>query len=147
MNPPFAAFCGIFLFFVLSETGCAEPTPAKLSHPVSKLLSIEVPEKVIGACWTVSRSKDVYSSIGIMFATRHPKKESEFPQTQVWLLKADGTVIPQAIEPSIAGAGNSRGVTFSRSYCYTFSSVREAVAAVISIDGQFVVERLPSNAE
>ena len=128
-----------------AELSGAEP-PAADQHPITKRLPIEVPDEVSAVFWSASRSDDYACSIQISFIpVREGKPQPAHPKTQVWLLKADGTVISPTHVAQRIGIGNAGSVTESDSYGYPRSATEHAVAVVVSIGERLFVERLRSD--
>jgi len=123
----------------------AEP-PAPDQHPITKLLPIEIPDEVSSVSWSASRSDEYACAIQISFIpVREGKPQPAHPKTQVWLLKADGTVIPQTNVAQRIGFGNAGHNTEMDSYAYPRSATEDAFAVVVSIGERLFVERLRSD--
>ena len=71
-----------------------------------------------------------------------PLPAPKLPQVQVWMLKADGTVIPRiAGTPAFPVAvKDSDGVPLEVKYSYPVTAVHEAVAAALLVDGVYYIE-------
>ena len=121
-------------------------TPAADQHPITKRLPIQIPDEVSAVFWSASRSDDYACSIQISFLPmREGKPQPAHPKTQVWLLRADGTVIPPTHVAKRDGIGNAGSVTESDSYAYPRSATEDAVAVVVSIGERLFFERLRSD--
>ena len=134
--------CTAFVFVATGVRG-AEPSKLDSEHPVTKTLPIKAPQAVSAVFWSVQ------SDVCVLQVSFQPvpdkQRQPEHPRTQVWLLKADGTVIPQTCKPSANGISMANHTTDSISYVFPPAAKREACAVVISIgDGFFVVRLLPS---
>ena len=140
MKTQLFTLCAISFLFATSEIRGAEPIPAKVEHPVTKTLNIKAPAKISAVFWSVTRD---LCTIQVSFLpVRDGQVRPEHPRTQVWLLKADGTVIPQTYKPSTDGVSMANSTTYSTMYVFPALAKTEATAAVVSIDNDFFVERL-----
>jgi len=143
MKAPFLFLCAAFSLFAFSDGRGVEPV--EVEHPVTKFLAIKAPEKISAVFWTVQRS---LCTMQISFPSLPDKqKQPEHPRTQVWLLKADGTVIPQTYKPSTNGISMANHTTDSIIYVFPASAKTEACAAVISIGNEFFIQTLPPSAK
>jgi hypothetical protein len=137
----FAAVLSVSAADAPPETQSVGARLTAIEHPVTKTLQIKVPEKISAVFWTIQAH---LCSIHISFlSVPDGQKQLEHPRTQVWLLKADGSVIPPKEKPSTIGISMVNHTTDSISYVFPPSAKTEACAAVISIDDGFFVERLP----
>ena len=137
--------CAVSFLFASSEVRGAEPSPAKNEHPITKALQIKVLPAISGIFWSVQSNVCVIQ-IGFQ-PMPDGQKQPEHPHTQVWLLKADGTVIPSSHEPSTVGISMGNHTTDSISYVFPPAAKIEACAAVISIDNKIFVDQLSKAAE
>ena len=73
-----------------------------------------------------------------------PKLKQQRPSVQVWLLKADGTLITptQRAEPGANDIRQPYGVEVL--FAFPLSADKEAVAAAIRVDDAFYIEPLNS---
>jgi hypothetical protein len=75
---------------------------------------------------------------------RNPKLKRQRPDVQVWLLKADGTVIAptQRLEPGTNASDKDPRLPYGVEVLFAFplSADKEAVAAAIRIDDAFHIE-------
>jgi hypothetical protein len=131
---------GILLSSTPQSTG---QQPAQVAqHPSTTKLDIKDAE-MSAVFWSRSRDAAYNSSIQISFpSVAEGQRQPSHPETQVWLLKADGTVILPTEKPSTFGIGGVKRVTDSISYAYSHVASAEAVAVVISINGRFFVKPL-----
>jgi hypothetical protein len=122
---------------------------AQRSSTEMKLLKMNVPGKVERVVWSVQRSQCSVQIWGPSFRITEEDPTNEiraheglFPRTQVWLLKSDGTAIPQTRKPETGGVGNnSAGNRVVASY-FPASARTTAISVVVSVDDQFLVEPL-----
>ena len=144
-----------FLALVVCVLGGSPAAAAETEIPVSTrdLNAARVPGKVAAVLWTVRADhctlQVVFPNAGrIAQAVQNdPKLRPQRPHVQVWLLKADGTLIAplRRLEPGapVAGKRNPRqpyGVEVN--FAFPLSADGEAIAAAIQIDDGFYVEPL-----
>lgn len=113
---------------------------------VTKTLKIKVPEKVDAVHWS-THSDRCSVQIGFLPRVKNGVKKPAFPRIQVWLLKSDGNVIPYINKPRTFGISNAGYRKYSILYRFPHAAQTETVALVVSIDGQFFMERLTPNAD
>jgi hypothetical protein len=73
-----------------------------------------------------------------------PLATPRLPQVQVWMLKADGTVVSRnaGLPAYPAAVKDSDGVPLEVKYSYPVSAAQEAVAVAIVVDGVYYIEQL-----
>ena len=111
------------------------------------LNAARTPGKVAGVIWTVRADhctlQVVFPNAGrIAQAMRDdPKLKQQRPSVQVWLLKADGSLIAptQRAEPGKRTYGQPEVL-----FAFPLSADRDAVAAAIRVDDAFYIEPLSS---
>jgi hypothetical protein len=114
------------------------------------LNAARTPGKVAGVIWTVRPDhctlQVVFPNAGrIAQAMRDdPKLKQQRPRVQVWLLKADGSLIAptQRAEPGTRDIRQPYGVEVL--FAFPLSADREAVAVAIRVDDAFHIEPLSS---
>jgi hypothetical protein len=128
--------------FLLASPGIRAAVPAEeeVERPILKTLKINVPGKIGRVVWSIQKELCVIQVEAP--SVRDGQKEPEHPRSQVWLLKVDGTVIPQTFKPTSQRIGNANHTTYSTTYVFPASAKTEGVAVAISIDDDFFVERL-----
>ena len=62
--------------------------------------------------------------------------EAKNPSSQVWLLRADGSAIPQTSKPNTITISNGGVVTPCIIYSFPRSAATDAVAVVVSVEGE-----------
>jgi hypothetical protein len=67
--------------------------------------------------------------------------QRKFPATQVWVLRADGTVLP-VLRTATEPPKNLRESTVTYTYAFSESASRDAAAVAVMIDGRYFIERL-----
>ncbi|MDB6024401.1 MAG: hypothetical protein JWM68_624 [Verrucomicrobiales bacterium] len=113
------------------------------SERVTKTLKIKIPNKVDFVHWSIQGDS---CTVQITLpAVPLEQKQPEHAQIQVWLLKSDGTVIPQNRKPSTPWISTMGFKIDHLRYSFPPSAQTEAVAVVVSIDEELFVERLPLN--
>ena len=136
MNKP-----GTFLIFaaVLGAlaSGCrgTQRSSGGKDVPVTKTLKMKIPDKVAFVIWSVLRGDHCSVQIG-------SPEAPNVSRTQLWLLKSDGTAIPQAQNPvrlNVAMANRSQALAI---YDFTSAGCAKAVSVVLNVDDQFLVEPL-----
>jgi hypothetical protein len=134
----------------------AGPGPAaEAEKPVlaQDLKKLRVEGKVASVLWT--RREDRYTlqvvfprstrvrMVGERIAGRGMEdKAGKDPDIQVWLLKADGALIPAGRRTLIASVNSPRHVPDEVLYASSLSAGREAVAVALSIDNEFYIQEL-----
>ena len=133
-----------FLFALLLLPGLhsivAQQSPPSPEQSITRMLNIKVPGKVCSVIWQIQEAGCSVALELPTFLSAGPMPKA--PITQVWLLRADGTGIPQRSGPAMMIDTNGAAVTPSILYAFPSSASSDAVALVISADGQFVVEAL-----
>jgi hypothetical protein len=126
-----------------SDSAGAQRSSAAQESPVTKTLNIKVPGKITFVYWSV-QSNSTYIQISFP-GVPHGQTEPEVARTQVWLLKSDGTAMPQMYKsPESPAMGISMAGRDTPFVIYTFpSSARtEAISVVVKVDDEFFAERL-----
>ena len=143
MRTTFFVLLSAFLFELAAHNFGSESSSGAVKQPIFQTLKIMVPKKVQAVHWSIQNELCVLqiTFMGVPQDQERPKHSS----TQVWLLKADGTVIPPKQEtPTVWIASGGSKIP---SICYTFppSARTEAMGVVVSINDQLFVERLTPN--
>jgi hypothetical protein len=126
------------IFVAVSELRAAEPPAAGAGPLETKVLNIKFPDRAGAVIWAAHND---FCLIQITFPTgREGGKEA--PATQVWLLKADGTIIPPKEKPFTFSDAPANRASVATSYVFPASAKAEGVAAVVSVGSDFFVERL-----
>jgi len=124
-------------FFVERPSGGSVAAP---SVPATGGLPVKVPGKVDYAYWTCGGD----CAIQITFPRYEDgRDEPRRPTTQVWMLKADGTTIPQAGVPddiTIVGGGLKIPSTLRT---FPLAARTDAIRMVVRVDEQFFVVKVP----
>jgi hypothetical protein len=129
----------------LSAAGEAEPQVL-----AKDLNAARTPGKVAAVIWTV---RDDHCTLQVVFPNAgriaqamrdDPKLKQQRPSVQVWLLKADGSLIAptQRVEPGKKDIRQPYGVEVL--FAFPLSADKEAVAAAIRVDNAFYIEPLSS---
>ena len=118
-----------------------QPSPSP-EQPISRKLAIKVPGKISSVTLSIQKSVCLVQleSPGFLGAEPEPKN----PASQVWLLRADGTAIPQASKPNTITISNGGAITPCIIYTFPRSAATDALAVVVSVDGQLFIEALTS---
>jgi hypothetical protein len=118
-----------------------QPSPSP-EQPISRKLAIKVPGKISSVTLSIQKSVCLVQleSPGFLGGEPEPKN----PASQVWLLKADGTAIPQSSKPNTITISNGGAVTPCIIYTFPRSAATDALAVVVSVEGQLFVEALAS---
>jgi len=67
------------------------------------------------------------------------------PQLQVWVLRADGTIIlPRNTRPANAATAPPRSLVVDATYVFPDVAADQAVAVAMRVDGEFYIEKLES---
>ena len=67
------------------------------------------------------------------------------PQLQVWVLRADGTIIqPRNTRPANAATAPPRSLVVDATYVFPDVAAEQAVAVAMRVDGDFYIEKLES---
>jgi hypothetical protein len=134
------------LLAVLASGGVAAQRPSG----EIKSLKMNVPGKVHHVDWLVQRRECSLQIWGPSFRidSGDPTNEIQahealLPRTQVWLVKSDGTAIPQTRKPERGGVGNNGAGNAVVAYHFPASARTKAIAVVVSVDDQLLVEPLP----
>ena len=144
-TPVVTLFVAIF-FCASIGVRADDPTEEQVTQPINTILDLKLPKTVQDVIWSI-QEKNCTIQINFPSVRDHlpPEKpeHSEHPKTKVWLLKADGTVIlPRNQYPSYLGISMAMWVTYSDSYSFPATAKTQAVAIVMSIDGDFFVAKL-----
>jgi hypothetical protein len=131
----------LFLLPSLHSILAQQPAPSP-EQPISRKLAIKVPGKISSVTLSIQKSVCLVQleSPGFLGAEPEPKN----PSSQVWLLRADGTAIPQAGKPNTITISNGGTITPCIIYSFPRSAATDAVAIVVSVEGQLLVEALAS---
>jgi hypothetical protein len=124
-------------FFVERPTG---GSVAATSVPATSGLPVIVPGKVDRVFWTCGRD----CTVQIAFPGHEDgRDEPRRPTTQVWMLNADGTTIPQVGKPDDITVGGGGGKVPSTTYSFPLTARTDAIRIVVRIDEQFFVVKVP----
>ena len=148
----FASACFVALFGIAASSLSAA-VDAETQVLAKDLNAARTPGKVAAVIWTV---RPEHCTLQVVFPNAgriaqalqdNPKLKPGRPSVQVWLLKADGTLIAptQRMDPSNGAAGkNPRQPRYGAEVLFAFplSADKEAVAAAIRIDDAFYIEPL-----
>lgn len=144
-----ASFVALFGIASGSVCAAADSEPPVLAKDIN---SPRVPGKVAAILWTVRAERCtlqvVFPNAGRIAQAMQddPNLKPGRPSVQVWLLKADGTLIAPIgrIDPGAATAGKNSRQPYGVEILFAFplSSDKDAVAAAIRIDDAFYIEPL-----
>ena len=145
----FASACCVALFGVAASSLSAA-VDAETQVLAKDLNAARTPGKIAAVIWTVRTDhctlQVVFPNAGrIAQAMRDdPKLKQQRPSVQVWLLKADGSLIAptQQVEPSAKGTRQPYGAEVL--FAFPLSADKEAVAVAIRVDDAFYIEPLSS---
>jgi hypothetical protein len=142
----FVSACCIALFGIAasSQSVAVDAEPQVLAKDLN---AARTPGKVAAVIWTVRADhctlQIVFPNAGrIAQAMRDdPKLKQQHPSVQVWLLKADGSLIAptQREDPGKRTYGQPEVL-----FAFPLSADKEAVAAAIRVDDAFYIEPLSS---
>jgi hypothetical protein len=113
--------------------GMAAAAEPGLSQDLKKL---RVPAKVDAVLWT--RRNDTYTLQVVFSRTSAISFMAQVPRVQVWLLRANGTVIGSKRLLQVGGQSNPIEI----SYSYSMDAALDAVAVAIMVDDQYSIESL-----
>ena len=138
--------------FGSTAAGVVSAADAETPVLAKDLNTARLPGKVAAVLWTVRTDhctlQIVFPNAGrIAQAVRNdPEFKARRPDIQAWLLKADGTLIAptRRLEPGVAAKDRRQPYGVEILFDYPLSADKEAVAAAISIDGEFYIEQLGS---
>ncbi len=150
----FALACCVALFGIAASS-LSGAVAAETQVLAKDLNAARTPGKVAAVIWTVRADhctlQVVFPNAGrISQAMRDdPKLKPGRPGVQVWLLKADGSLIAptQRVDTgSAAGSKNPRQPPYGVEVLFAFplSADKEAVAAAVRVDDAFCIEPLSS---
>jgi hypothetical protein len=136
--------------FGIAASSLSAAVHAETQVLAKDLNAARTPGKVAAVIWTVRADhctlQVVFPSAGrIAQAMRDdPRLKQQRPRVQVWLLKADGSLIAstQRAEPGKKDIRQPYGVEVL--FAFPLSAAKEAVAAAISVDDAFYIEPLSS---
>ncbi len=117
----------------------SSPSPEK---PISRKLAINVPGKINSVTLSIQKSVCLLQLESPGFVGSEPEPKN--PSSQVWLLRADGSAIPQTSKPNTIPISNGGVVTPCIIYSFPRSAATDAVAVVVSVEGELFVEGLAS---
>ena len=131
----------LFLLPSLHSILAQQPAPTP-EQPISRKLAIKVPGKISSVTLSIQKSVCLVQleSPGFLGGQPEPKNKA----SQVWLLRADGTAILQASKPNTITISNGGAVTPCIIYTFPRSAATDAVAVVVSVEGQLFIEALAS---
>jgi len=135
----FVAGCKPSVPSIPSTPSTGEVAPKPVVEFGDKVLAMKVPGKIDSVIWSVQRS-DCF--VKIQFAPVPSQPPPKDLATQVWLLQADGSTIPQRTWSSSGSVGFGESTTAFVNYLFPPSAATDAVAVVVMVDGQFFVESL-----
>jgi hypothetical protein len=105
-------------------------------------LGIEVPGSVYGVLWYPGDHRSTASIQMFYIPVKGGKDSMQPPKTQVWLLGADGSVIPYIGQPSTGSIGGP-GIQYHLMYRYDRAKAADAVAVAVLIEGRYFIKELP----
>jgi hypothetical protein len=124
-------------FFVERPSGGSVAAP---SVPATGGLPVKVPGKVDRASWTCGGD----CAVQITFPGYDDgRDEPRRPTTQVWMLKSDGTAIPQVGVPDDVTIGGGGGKVPSTTWTFPLTARTDATRIVVRVDEQFFVVKVP----
>jgi hypothetical protein len=158
MTHAFLAASFLVLVGGASSGSLAAAADAELPVLTRDLNAPRVPGKVAAVLWTVRTDQCtlqvVFPNAGrIAQAVQNdPKLRPQRPHVQVWLLKADGTLIAplRRLEPGAPPPGKknpSQPYGVEVNFAFPLSAAGEAIAAALQIDDGFYVEPLTTAAK
>jgi len=144
-----APACCIALFGIAASSLSAA-VDAETQVLAKDLNAARTPGKVAAVIWTVRAEhctlQVVFPNAGRIAQAMQddPKLKQQRPSVQVWLLKADGSLIAptQRAEPGKKDMRQPYGVEIL--FAFPLSADKEAVAAAIRVDDAFYIEPLSS---
>ena len=136
--------------FGIAASGLSAVVDAEPQVLAKDLNAARTPGKVAAVIWTVRTDhctlQVVFPNAGrIAQAMRDdPKLKRQRPSVQVWLLKADGSLVEptQRVDPGKNGPREPYGAEVL--FAFPLSADKEAVAAAIRVDDAFYIEPLSS---
>jgi hypothetical protein len=144
----FASACCVALFGVAASSLSAA-VDAETQVLAKDLNAARTPGKIAAVIWTVRTDhctlQVVFPNAGRIAQAMQddPKLKQQRPIVQVWLLKADGSLIaPTQRVESKKGMRQPYGVEVL--FAFPLSADKEAVAAAIRVDDAFYIEPLSS---
>jgi hypothetical protein len=145
----FASACCVALFGIAASSLFAT-VHAETQVLAKDLNAARTPGKVAAVIWTVRTDhctlQIVFPNAGRIAQAMQddPKLKQQRPSVQVWLLKADGSLIEptQRAEPGKKDIRQPYGVEVL--FAFPLSADKEAVAAAIRVDDAFYIEPLSS---
>jgi hypothetical protein len=144
----FASACCVALFGIAASSLFAT-VHAETQVLAKDLNAARTPGKVAAVIWTVRTDhctlQVVFPNAGRIAQAMQddPKLKQQRPIVQVWLLKADGSLIaPTQRVESKKGMRQPYGVEVL--FAFPLSADKEAVAAAIRVDDAFYIEPLSS---
>jgi hypothetical protein len=142
----FASACCVALFGIAASSSSAA-VDAETQVLAKDLNAARASGKVAAVIWTV---RTEHCTLQVVFPKtgRFSLPMRERPRVQVWLLKADGSLIAptQRAEPDTTSHENVSRHPYADEILFAFplSADKEAVAAAIRVDDAFYIEPLSS---
>jgi hypothetical protein len=135
------AIC-LLILLLLGRSLVASEATDRRDAPPPRTLAMKVPNKVDSVEWYSTKRA---CAVGIIF--RWVRDDGQplppMPVTQVWLLKANGGIIPTIEKPNFGGLMQVDGkIAKTASYTFPASAATEAVAVVVMVEKEFFVESL-----
>jgi hypothetical protein len=134
----FVSACGIALFGIAAG-GLSAAVDAETQVLAKNLNAARASGKVAAVLWT---ARTDHCTLQVVFPkTSRVSQAIQPPRVQVWLLKADGSLIAptQRADPGKRTSGQPEVL-----FAFPLSADREAVAAAIRVDDAFYIEPLSS---
>jgi hypothetical protein len=142
MRPFFFAL----LLLVSQSVFAGTPAPAPGEAVIlQRTLALKAAGKISSAYWSVQHSVCMVQIDLPLF----PKGEQMplAPAIQVWLLKSDGTAIAKINKPHVVAIEKDAWERPTIDYLFAPTAAEDAVAIVVQIDGEFLVESLAAEPE
>ena len=129
------------LLLVSQSVFAGTPAPAPGEAVISqRTLAIKAAAKISSVYWSVQRSVCMVQLDLPLFPKGEPTPEP--PSIQVWLLKSDGTAIAKINKPRVVAIEKDDWERPTLDYLFPPTAAEDAVAVVVQVDGEFLVESL-----
>jgi hypothetical protein len=134
------------LLLVSLSVFAGSPAPAPGEAVIlQRNLAIKAAGKINSVYWSVQRSVCMVQLDLPLFPKGEPTPEP--PSIQVWLLKSDGTAIAKINKPHVAATEKDAWERPTIDYLFPPTAAEDAVAVVVQVDGEFLVESLTAEPE
>jgi len=140
------SFFPALLLLVSQSVFAGTPAPAPGEAVIlQRTLALKAAGKISSAYWSVQHSVCMVQLDLPLF----PKGEQmpEAPSIQVWLLKSDGTAIAKINKPHVVAVEKDAWERPTIDYVFAPTAAEDAVAVVVQVDGEFLVESLTAEPE